>query len=333
MRPRSDPRLVPYLAVATTAAVVFISKWFGWPFWAVAIGGIALVAGVVYVVFSRDHDARTASRRRCAPAVPSLYAPLPADARERDAALRADPATRRDRAWLGTQAALAAAGVILLAGWPSGIMGMLTPVLRLLTPPGIDFSSSGLGMATCVRPEVELARVLNPVQRRLCPGNALMGTGSARAELRLGHDSLESRFDGGAQLALYSGESVGDKPGLIVVANTYHPMRAQLTYRGYLYIPPPEFGLGMALQVPQIPRPPLGAPIALSSFRLVVGAAWMRYVRTRGGRSEEYHPRGVPLPVSCPPKGFHFRAIVRFGDADGRVIRKQADDWVACPAR
>ncbi len=205
--------------------------------------------------------------------------------------------------------------------------------VRLLTPAGIDFSASGLGMATCVRPNREVERVLNPVKHGLCPGNALMGTGTARAELRLDRDR-ESRYDGGAQIALYSGESVEDKPGLIVVADTYRPMRAQLTYRGYLYIPPPRFGIGIALKVPPVPRPPFGAPIALLSFRLVLGGDAVRYVRTVDGRVVPFQPQAVPLPATCPAEGFRFRAIVRFAEDEGVPVgdtRAQTDVVVPCP--
>lgn len=202
--------------------------------------------------------------------------------------------------------------------------------VRILTPAGIDLSSSGLGMATCARPEPEFIAVMNSVTHGPCPGNALMGTGVATAELRF--DPAEI-FGGAAQLALYSGESVGDKPGLIVIADAYRPIRTQLIYRGYLYIPPPGFGVGMAIQVKQVLRPPFGAPVALSTFQLVVGSSDLRYVRTTRGRLVSYHPRGIPLPAKCPAEGFRFRVIVRLAKPDGQPDgpRFSEDAIVPCP--
>jgi hypothetical protein len=201
----------------------------------------------------------------------------------------------------------------------------LVTEVRVLTPGGIDLSTSGLGMATCERSEQAFFQVWNPFRHHLCPENSLMGVGRANAELRFDEDEV---FDGAARIALYSSGSVGDKPGLLILANAVRPVRLQLSYRGYIYVPPPGFGVGIALQVNPIPRPPFNAPVALSSFRLVVGDDSIRYVRTRDGQRESYAPRAVPLPQTCPAEGFRFRAIVRL--ADGR--RYQDDALVPCPA-
>ena len=206
--------------------------------------------------------------------------------------------------------------------------------VRLFTPSGIDLSSSELGMATCRRPALQILSVMNLVDRGPCPGNALMGTGRALAELRFDPEEI---FDGAARLSLYSAESVGDKPGLYVIADTTRPVRTQLTYRGYLYVPPPGFGIGMAIQVRPIPQPPFGAPVALSSFRLVVGSADLRYVRTVHGQPASYHPRAIPLPATCPATGFRFRAVVRLGrdpvHPDAPPERLTTDAIVPCPQR
>lgn len=207
----------------------------------------------------------------------------------------------------------------------------LVTEVRVLTPAGIDLSTSGLGMASCERSEQAFLQVWNPFRHHLCPENALMGVGRASAELRFDPDEV---FDGAARIALYSSGSVGDKPGLLILADAVRPVRLQLSYRGYIYVPPPGFGVGIALQVNPIPRPPFNAPVALSSFRLVVGDDSIRYTRTSGGRRESYAPRAVPLPRTCPAEGFRFRAIVRFAD-DPRYPdaprRVQDDAVVPCP--
>lgn len=196
--------------------------------------------------------------------------------------------------------------------------------VRILLPPGVDMTTSQLGMATCARPQADLTDVLTAIQPAPCPHNALMASGSVTAQLRFDPTLV---YGGAAQLSLYAGESVEDRPGLIVIANAFRPMRAQLTYRGYLYVPPGDFGLGMVIKVDQIPRPPFGAPLALSSFRLIVGAPTLRYEKTSNGRVVQYRPRAVPLPASCPREGFRFRAIVRLADG----LRLSDDALVPCP--
>jgi hypothetical protein len=197
--------------------------------------------------------------------------------------------------------------------------------LRLLTPAGVDLTSSGLGVASCTRPADDILSVMVPVAGDSpCPANALMGLGSATASL-----DLEPRIDGTATLDVYAGASVQDKPGLVVVANTYNPVRFHLFYQGYLYIPPPGYGVGVAILLPQAPKQPFGASLMLSRVRAAIGGSGITYTRTRHGRREKYHPRGVTLPRHCPRHGFRFRLIARFADG----ARRQADAVASCPKR
>jgi hypothetical protein len=196
---------------------------------------------------------------------------------------------------------------------------------RLLTPPGISLADSRLGAAACRRSQDEITRVMSPVIRHgLCPGNSLMGTGTATAGLLL---SDERTLFGAATIELHSGGTVAGKPGLLVTADTYNPARIQLAYAGYLYVPPAPFELGMAILVRAIPRPPFGAAVALSTLDLTVGAPSLTYHRTSGGRRASYHPGGIPLPASCPARGFRFRAVMLFADA----IRRSVNSYAPCP--
>jgi hypothetical protein len=206
--------------------------------------------------------------------------------------------------------------------------GSLAPVteFRLLTPPGVSLADSRLGAAECRRPQVEITRVMGPVEHQRCPGNSLLGVGTATAGLRLNE---EQTLLGTAVIELHAGAPFGDKPGLLVTADTYRPVRLQLTYAGYLYAPPGPFGVGLAILVSAIPRPPFGAPVALSRLRLKVGGASIRYRRSVHGRWTSYRPGGIPLPDACPRGGFRFRAILRFADA----TRRSADAFAPCPAR
>jgi hypothetical protein len=204
----------------------------------------------------------------------------------------------------------------------------LAPVteVRLLTPAGVRLTSSRLGAASCRRPAQEVARVLGPVVHAPCPINSLIGSGSASADLRL---SEEETIAGAADIELRAGATVDAKPGLIVIANTYNPVRMQLTYAGYLYVPPAPFGVGLAIKVLPIPKGPFGAPVALSRLHLVVGGRGIIYYKSVHRRRLAYHPGGVPLPGSCPRGGFRFRVVLRFADATRRAV----DDVVRCPPR
>ena len=208
-----------------------------------------------------------------------------------------------------------------------GIDHRLAPVneIRILTPPGLTLVTSRLGLVPCARPAVEVLRVMNAVQHRRCPADSLMGTGSATAGLLL---SEAETIAGAAFIELHAGPPVGDKPGLLIFADTYHPARMQLTYAGYLYVPPPAFGLGLAIEIPALPRLPFDSEIALSNFHLVVGSSSITYNKIVHGRRVAYHPGGIPLPDRCPPGGFRFRAIVRFADASRRTV----DTRVPCPS-
>jgi hypothetical protein len=199
-----------------------------------------------------------------------------------------------------------------------------TTEVRLLTPAGITLSDTRLGATSCRRPAAEIRDVQGPIRHGRCPANSLMGTGTATAGLLL---SAEQTIFGAATIELHAGSSVGDKPGLLVTADTYNPVRMQLTYAGYVYVPPPAFGIGIALLVPALPHPPFGAPVALATLHLVVGRSSITYFRTENGRRVAYHPGGIPLPSTCSHGGFRFRAILRFADG----ARGSADAVVPCP--
>ncbi|MCW2982881.1 MAG: hypothetical protein JWR63_451, partial [Conexibacter sp.] len=199
-----------------------------------------------------------------------------------------------------------------------------TTEVRLLTPAGITLSDTRLGATSCRRPAAEIRDVQGPVRHGRCPANSLMGTGTATAGLLLNE---EQTIFGAAAIELHAGASVDDKPGLLVTADTYNPVRMQLTYAGYIYVPPDAFGIGLALFVPALPHPPFGAPVALATLHLVVGRSSITYHRTVRGRSVPYHPGGIPLPPACTPGGFRFRAILRFADG----ARRSADAIVPCP--
>jgi hypothetical protein len=159
----------------------------------------------------------------------------------------------------------------------------LPPVteVRILTAAGLTLSSSRLGVASCVRPAVEIVAIMNPLEAaRRCPANSLIGTGTATAGLL-----FEPAVLGAATIELHAGAPVDDKPGLVILVDTYKPARMQLTYVGYLYVPLPAFGLGLAIKIPPIPKPPFGAQLALSTFVRPARAASASHRRRAGASS------------------------------------------------
>jgi hypothetical protein len=229
------------------------------------------------------------------------------------------------RASFGEGARLGAPTSLALSGTVDPALTPLTS-LRLLTPAGIDLASSGLGIASCHRPASEIAAVMvPPTSTAPCPPNSTMGTGSATAALL-----VEPAASGTASLTLHSADAVEDKPGLVVIADTYNPARFHLAYQGYLYVPPPQFGVGVAILVPQIPALPFGVPIALTRFRLSIGDPHIMYTKKAHGRTVRYRPRSITLPQHCPRSGgLRFRLIARFPDG----ARRQTDAVAPCPQR
>lgn len=195
--------------------------------------------------------------------------------------------------------------------------------IRLFAPAGIDIG--GLGVATCRVPPATLLDVLFPsfpVVR--CPANAVIGRGTATAALMF---DPEHSVRGAASITLYSGVVQDDRPGLLILAQTYNPVSTQLAYGGRLSPASHPFGLELALQIRAPAEPPFGAAIALVRMRVTIGGDGLIYTRPVAGKRQSYRPGGVGLPRRCPRGGLRFRAELRFADGSQRA----ADTRVPCP--
>jgi hypothetical protein len=223
---------------------------------------------------------------------------------------------------LGAVTALAITLKIDVAQIPSPVTQ-----LRLLTPAGLEITSSGLGLATCAPPPSVFSDVLISGRSVAdCPKNAVLARGTVSAAVLL---SPERTIAADGTITLLMGAPRGDRPGLVAYVVPRHPVRAQLVYGGQLFDAPRPFGVGLLIDVPPIPRNPLNAPIALTAMRLGVGADDVVYRRRAHGKLVKYRPGGVPLPARCPHGGFRFRALLRFAD-DRRIT---TDARVGCPRR
>lgn len=202
--------------------------------------------------------------------------------------------------------------------------------LQIRTPRGLDVASSGLGIATCRRPEAEIESVIVPDDAMIgCPRNSLLGSGTATATLVFPDDGHRP-IRGNAELQLFSGATRSGRPGLALLVNTSNPLTAQLSYTGELFAAPRPFGVALRLKVPKVPQPLFGIELhlALSRMDVLIGGPAIVYRITRGGRGVFYRPGGVVLPDRCPRGGrLRFQLVLRFLDGTGR----STDATVRCP--
>jgi hypothetical protein len=202
---------------------------------------------------------------------------------------------------------------------PAGIAS-----LTIRVPAGIDFATSGLGVATCRPEQRDLIDVLaRGHDLRPCPANAVLGRGDATAAI---YYSDEQTVAASGAVTLYNGPPVGDRPGVVAYVRAQHPIRSQLVYAGGLFNAPPPFGLGMRLTLPALPNSPFGAPISVARLTFTLGGKDIIY---RDGPRRSYRPGGLPLPTRCPPGGLRFRATVGLADGSAR----SAGTIVPCPPR
>jgi hypothetical protein len=199
--------------------------------------------------------------------------------------------------------------------------------LTVRVPAGIDFATSGLGVATCRPAARDLLDVLaRGHDLRPCSDNAVLGRGRATAAI---YYSAEQTVAASGSITLYNGPPVGDRPGVVAYVRAQHPIRSQLVYGGGLFNAPRPFGLGMRLTLPALPNSPFGAPISVARLQFTLGGKDIIYHELAHGRQRGYRPGGLPLPTRCPRGGFRFRATVGFADGSTR----NGGTAVPCPER
>lgn len=260
-------------------------------------------------------------------AAPSLLAPapLPTPTWSQRASATRNPAVRLT-ARLGAGARLGRSAPLSIGLHVDRrrVVSTLTDV-RILTPTDLDLTRSSLGAAACRRPESDFERVrIENVVPVGCPGNALLGSGTAAADLRF---SAGQAIPGSGQLRLFTGAAVDGRPGLVVLVATVHPIVTQLVYGGYLYTAPQPYRLAMRIRIPAMADPPFGSPVALVGLQMTIGGDDIVYTRRERGHRIRFAPGGIPLPERCPRGGFPFRALLRFDDGS----RRTADAIAPCP--
>lgn len=200
--------------------------------------------------------------------------------------------------------------------------------VQILTPAGLDITSSGFGLETCRLAQASITNVLvGSAFQTLCPGNSLLGHGTAAAQLQF--NTVDAPILGRANISLFSGETQENRPGLIVFVASINPVFTGLAYTGHLFNARRPYGLGMKLLLPLIPSPPFGATVSLARMDITIGARDIVYTERHRGAPVRYRPDSLMLPAKCPRAGFAFRVKLTFHQDPRRTV----DTRVPCPSR
>jgi hypothetical protein len=122
-----------------------------------------------------------------------------------------------------------------------------------------------------------------------CPANAVLGYGTARADVRLADGEVIAEY---ATLTLMTGPPKRTALGLAVHVEGEHPFGGTLVYGGEASPAAGPFGGALAVRLPQIPSLAGLAVVALSHLRLVLGSRQITHTERAGRRIVRYHPQG-----------------------------------------
>jgi len=252
-----------------------------------------------------------------------------------------------DGAAAAARAAARGPAVRLTAGFPRGaLLGAETPVrlglridprrrpspvreLRVRFPASLGIATSGLGTESCARPASDFVAVMILGGGLAgCSRNAVMGRGTARAEVRLGGSDRAGSLviPELARVSMLAAPFERERFGLLFIANGLRPFGVTLAFRGVIESAPRPYGGALLLNVPPVPNR-FDADVALTAIAFEIGARDIRYRRGRGARATLYRPEGIVLPERCPRDAFPFHAQLTF--ADGSAAEAAAT--IPCP--
>jgi len=189
-------------------------------------------------------------------------------------------------------------------------------------PSEMGIATSGLGLENCLVSRLE---ALGP---KGCPANALMGRGTATAEIPIGGEVIAES----ARIELFSAPVQSGRLALLVYASAESPVSAQLVFPATIVPASPPYSEGIETSVPLVPTLPGGPDVAVTRFQMALGTTrrgvgHFAYHRRVHGRRVSYAPSGLRLPSTCPKGGFPFEAHFAFEDRTTAV----AHTSIACP--
>jgi hypothetical protein len=204
---------------------------------------------------------------------------------------------------------------------PVGDSMPLTGVGMFL-PDEMGLATSGLGLENCVRSRLEESGPEG------CPADALMGRGTATAEIPIGGEAVVES----AQVEVFSSPVKDGRLALMVYANARTPVSAQIVFPAMIAPAPAPYGEEIDTNVPLVPTLPGAPDVAVTRFQMTLGTLESGpdrfiYYRSVRARRVAYSPRGLILPPVCPRGGFPFMARFIFQDDSSAVARTT----VPCP--
>jgi hypothetical protein len=185
----------------------------------------------------------------------------------------------------------------------------------LLYPANLGLITSGLGLSTCSRAQLEAAGA--------CPPDSLMGYGSALAEIPIGPSIIRES----AQVTTWMAPVKDGHLGLLFLAQGEEPVQAELIFTSLILNAPNPFGGSLTTTIPVIPSFPEAPDVSVTQLRTTLGPMHIVYYQRFHGKTTAYHPQGIRLPNSCPHGGFPFAASFDFQDGDHAVAYAS----VRCP--
>jgi hypothetical protein len=189
--------------------------------------------------------------------------------------------------------------------------------MDLLYPANLGIITSGLGLSTCSRTELEA--------QAACPPDSLMGYGRALAEFAVGTEAISEH----AQITTWMAPIEKGHLGLLFLAQGKTPVAAEIIFTSLILSAPAPFGGSVATTVPIIPTVPEGRDVSITQLSSTLGPMHITYYQRFHGKTTAYHPQGIRLPHTCPHGGFPFAATFAFQDG----THARAHTTVPCPTR
>jgi hypothetical protein len=191
-------------------------------------------------------------------------------------------------------------------------------------PSEMGIATSGLGLENCLVSRLE---ALGP---KGCPANALMGRGTATAEIPIGGEVIAES----ARIELFSAPVQAGRLALLVYASAESPVFAQLVFPAMIVPAAPPYSEGIETSVPLVPSLPGAPDVAVTRFQMTLGTTsrglgHFAYYRLMHGRRASYAPSGLRLPSTCPKGGFPFEAHFAFEDR----TTADAHTAIGCPRK
>jgi hypothetical protein len=199
---------------------------------------------------------------------------------------------------------------------PDGAVPPPLTNVDLSYPANLGLITSGLGLSTCSRAELEA--------RSACPPNSLMGYGSALAEIVLGPELIYEP----AQITTWMAPIEDGHLGLLFLGQAHTPVDTEVIFTSLVLNAPPPFGGSLTTTVPIIPSVPEAPDVSVTQMRSTLGPMHITYYQRFHGKTTAYHPQGIRLPHTCPHGGFPFAATFAFLDGS----HTSASASVPCPA-